>query len=85
MAMYLQLGIRHQPFGSELGQSRAQAFVAGAGLAYKLTENTSLQLEFRQAPSSYYMYSPYSSPFSRTGFGARRSFFDDEPGQSLKP
>jgi len=50
--MYFQLGISHQPFGSALGselnQSNAQAFVAGAGVAYKLTDNTSLQLEFRQ-------------------------------------
>ena len=79
VAMYLQMGVSHQPFGSpgdDLYQSRAQAFVAGAGIAYKLSENTALQLEFRQMPASQYYYSPYSSPFRQSGFG--RSWMNDD-------
>lgn len=79
MAMYLQLGVSHQPFGSpgdDLYQSKAQAFVAGAGIAYKLSEKTALQLEIRQMPASHYYYSPYSSPFRQSGFG--RSWMNDD-------
>jgi hypothetical protein len=82
MAMYFQLGVRHQPFGGALGnefsQSDPQAFVAGAGFAYKLGDNTSLQFEYRQVPASSYYYSPYSSPFRRSGFGTTGSWFEDE-------
>jgi hypothetical protein len=64
LAMYLQFGFLHQPFG-DLGEKNlnqgSEVFVSGAGLEYQPSENFRLQFEFSQRPSSYYPYSPYNS------------------------
>jgi hypothetical protein len=78
---YLQLALAHQPLGSMMqndqGQNGTKAFVSGAGLEYKPTDNFSLQVEFSQVPGS--MYSPYGyNRYRNNRLGLGSPLFDAE-------
>lgn len=68
LALHLQIGVHHQPFGNQVGaaSSGPDIFVSGAGMEYTPSDNFKLQLEFSQQPSSYYyLNSPFLDPISR--------------------
>lgn len=75
ITMYLQIGMQHQPFGSQVENSpyQSKVFVSGAGLQYKPSDNFKVQLEYSEQPGLY--YSPY---YHRDRFYQNRSPFDEE-------
>lgn len=75
ITMYLQIGMQHQPFGSQVENSpyKSQIFVSGAGFQYKPSDNFKLQLEYSEQPGLY--YSPY---YYRNRLYQNPSPFDDE-------
>ena len=64
--MTLQLGIAHQPFGGNVGNSATlmnSPFVSGAQIRYKPSDKFQIELDYRSLPYSSMGY--YSSPYNR--------------------